>query len=112
MKPQTIHPRMLVRAVNNLRSKRSRLAAERITAIGALEEAIAGLRRLEQAPDCGFASTLIQEYEAALIQLKALDPKVPPNPELLRAIGARLELFSNFLCLESQARLESRKSVG
>ncbi len=102
----TIYPRMAARAIRN---RIRRLKADRATAIISLDRAIQVLRGLERKPNCVFTAGLIQEYEIALCQLRAIDPSHLPSAESVLAIGRRLELAYGHLNQVCDARWERRE---
>ena len=99
MSQATIHPRIAVRALENLSR---RLEVEQNSAIADLERALDRLRELVGKPSYRFAEVLVGDYEVALSELKSVNPDHPPSAKAVLEIGKRLESACTLLTGEHE----------
>ena len=102
MSQATIHPRIAVRALENLSR---RLEVEQNSAIADLEQTLSRLRELVDRPSYRFAEALVGDYEVALSELKSVNRDHPPSAEAVLEIGKRLERASDRLTEEHDKAL-------
>jgi len=82
------HP---LRVTGFAKTLKRKIAADRAQGIAELVTAIGCLTDLTSEPGFDFAGGFIQECEAVLVELEALDPDHPPSLESVVALGRRLE---------------------